>query len=456
MKNTWWFQRFSDCADRAFLVEGDTVYNYAALTERIEQYHRQFNEAGLNAGDVVALQGDYTLSGIAALFALFGLKAIVAPVTTTAEAEKKVREDAANANWRVQAHGELSIEKIAESAEVHDYVTKLKDSQHAGLVLFSSGSTGTPKAMIHDVENLLAPFAKKRARRLCILIFLLYDHIGGLNTLFNGMATGAKIVVPKSRDAHVVAEAIETHKVKLLPASPTFLNLFLMSGVVEKYDLSSLRFITYGTEPMPESVLKRIKQQLPDTALIQTFGTSETGITQTISRSSESTLIKFDDPNTEYKIVDGELWMRSKSQILGYLNHEMSRFTPDGWFITGDLVEEAGDGFLKIIGRREELINVGGEKVTPSEVESVLLELPEIADCLVYGEENAITGHNVAAKVVPSSEQDPRKLKRLIKRHCRAQLSPYKVPVRIVLLDEAIFGERFKKLRGATKVDKLP
>ncbi|MGZ0656500.1 ANL family adenylate-forming protein [Coraliomargarita sp. W4R53] len=455
MKNTWWFQRFSDYADRDFLVEGETSYNYAALTERIADYHTQLNQAGLKPGEVVALQGDYTLNGIAALFALFGLKAIVAPITSTSESEKTVREDAAQAQWRIQAGQQLTIEKIAVTSEPHAYVAKLKQQQHAGLILFSSGSTGTPKAMIHDVENLLAPFAHKRARRLCILIFLLYDHIGGLNTLFNGMATGAKIVVPASRDAHVVAQAIETHKVKLLPASPTFLNLFLMSGAADRHDLSSLRFITYGTEPMPESLLKRIKQQLPDTALIQTFGTSETGITQTISRSSQSTLIKFDDPNTEYKIVDEELWIRSKSQILGYLNHEMSRFTPDGWFMTGDLVEEANDGFLKITGRREELINVGGEKVTPSEVESVLLEMPEVADCLVYGEPNAITGHNVAAKIVPHGEFDPRKLKRLIKQHCRQQLSAYKVPVRIAFVEGAIFGERFKKLRNPSQENRV-
>ena len=448
MNNTWWFQRFTDYAERAFLVEADTVYNYSALTARIEDYHAEFKQSGVQAGDVVALHGDYTLNGIAALFALFGLQAIVAPITSTSQAEITLREEAAQAKWRVQARKDLLIQQLAETTDPHDYVVRLKQSQHPGLILFSSGSTGTPKAMIHDVENLLAPFVHKRARSLCILIFLLYDHIGGLNTLFNGMATGAKIVVPPSRNADVVAQAIETHKVKLLPASPTFLNLFLMSGAVERHDLSSLRFITYGTEPMPDSLLKRIKEQLPDTALIQTFGTSETGITQTISRSSESTLIKFDDPNTEYKIVEGELWMRSKSQILGYLNHEMSRFTADGWFITGDLVEEAQDGFLKIVGRREELINVGGEKVTPSEVESVLLELPEIADCLVYGEENAITGHNVAAKIVPNGEHEPRKLKRLIKQHCRQLLSPYKVPVRIVLVDENIFGERFKKLRA--------
>ena len=200
---------------------------------------------------------------------------------------------------------------------------------------------------------------------------------------------------------------------------------------------------------MPGSLLERIRKALPNVTLIQTFGTSETGISQTVSRTSDSTLFKFEDKNTEFKIVEGELWLRSQSQILGYLNHDMNRFTEDGWFRTGDLVEQAEDGYLRITGRREDLINVGGEKVTPSEIESVLLEIPEVADCLVYGEENALTGQNVVTEIVPASEsnQTPAELKRLIKRHCRGRLSSYKVPARIKFSDATTFSDRFKKMR---------
>ena len=279
--------------------------------------------------------------------------------------------------------------------------------------------------------------------------------IGGLNTLFNGLSTGALIVAPQNRDPETIAQAIQNQKVKLLPASPTFLNLFLISGVPSKYDLSSLRFITYGTEPMPQSLLKRIKEAFPKAKLIQTFGTSETGISQTSSRSSTSTLIKFDDPNTEYKIVDGELWLRSKSQILGYLNHEMSRFTEDGWFKTGDLLEpasqEEGENYFRIVGRKQEMINVGGEKVTPSEVESTLLEIPEIADCLVYAENNAITGQIVAAEIVLKENSAPKTMKRTIKNYCRSKLSPYKIPVKIIFKDATKFSTRYKKMRTQGK-----
>ena len=449
----WLIERFKEFGERPFLAQDSETHTYSELSQKIKVYRSSLERQGLRAGDVVTLETDYCLEGIAALFALFQLRAIAAPIASASQTEIDLRREGANANWSLTVHKDdtHTLTRLVDQQEQapHTLVAKLTQSGAAGLILFSSGSTGQPKAMIHNTDHLLNQFAKKRKRRLSILIFLLFDHIGGLNTLFNGLASGALIVTPHTRDANIVAEAIQRHRVNLLPASPTFLNLLLLSDAHKNYDLSSLRFITYGTEPMPESLLLRLKEALPDVAFIQTFGTSETGISQTVSRSSSSTQIKIDDPNSEYKIVDGELWLRSKSQILGYLNHEMSRFTADGWFKTGDLVEEAEDGFLTITGRREDIINVGGEKVTPSEVESVLLELPEIADCLVYGQDNAITGQNVAAEVVPAQDCDRKALKRKIKQHCRKALSPYKVPARIQFTNQTTFSDRFKKSRIA-------
>jgi len=449
----WLNERIQSFAERPFLSLNQHHYDYSDLAHAIQGAKDTFSQAGIQEGDITVLNGDYTLNAIAALLALFEMKAMVAPIATDANNERQQRIEASNAQWEISTESETDyqIQALETDEETHPYVASLKENQEGGLILFSSGSTGTPKAMIHSADRLLSSFQNKRPKNLTILIFLLFDHIGGLNTLFNGLSTGALIVAPENRDPETIAQAIQTHKVKLLPASPTFLNLLLISGAHSKYDLSSLRFITYGTEPMPESLLQRIKETFPKTKLIQTFGTSETGISQTTSRSSTSTLIKFDDPNTEYKIVDGELWLRSKSQILGYLNHEMSRFTEDGWFKTGDLLEpakeEEGEGYFRIVGRRQEMINVGGEKVTPSEVESTLLEIPEIADCLVYAENNAITGQIVAAEIVLKENSDPKTMKRTIKNYCRSKLSPYKVPVKIIFKDATKFSNRYKKMR---------
>lgn len=204
--------------------------------------------------------------------------------------------------------------------------------------------------------------------------------------------------------------------------------------------------VTYGTETMPESLLQRLRNVFPKAKFLQTFGTSETGIATTSSQSSSSTFIKFDDPNLEYQVVEGELWLRSQTQILGYLNASMENFTDDGWFRTGDLVEEVG-GYLRIIGRRKEMINVGGEKVLPAEVESCILELQEITDCMAYGEKHALTGQCVAVQVVIREGNKPEEIVMKVRKHCMARLSRYKVPARVQIVDATNFGERFKKLR---------
>jgi acyl-CoA synthetase (AMP-forming)/AMP-acid ligase II len=134
--------------------------------------------------------------------------------------------------------------------------------------------------------------------------------------------------------------------------------------------------------------------------------------------------------------------------MLGYLNAP-SPFTQDGWLNTGDAVEVDGE-YLRIMGRKSELINVGGEKVYPTEVESVILELPEVAEATVYGEHNPITGQIVCARVTPSHALDDSAKREFIagiKRYCRHKLQNYKVPVRVNIATERQHTDRFKKAR---------
>jgi acyl-CoA synthetase (AMP-forming)/AMP-acid ligase II len=206
--------------------------------------------------------------------------------------------------------------------------------------------------------------------------------------------------------------------------------------------------ITYGTETMPESLLLKLKEKLRGVKFLQTFGTSETGIMKTSSASSTSTYLKFDDPNQEFKIVNDELWLRSNTQILGYINHSNESFTADGWFKTGDLVEQNSDGYIKIVGRSKELINVGGETVLPCEVESVILEMESVEDCIVRSEKNAITGQMVCADIVLRMGYNFTDEKRKIKNICKQKLANYKVPSKISEIDRVLYTERFKKQRS--------
>jgi acyl-CoA synthetase (AMP-forming)/AMP-acid ligase II len=148
--------------------------------------------------------------------------------------------------------------------------------------------------------------------------------------------------------------------------------------------LSALRLITYGSEPMPPTTLARLRAAFPSVELRQTYGLIELGVLRAKSESSDSLWVKVGGEGYDLRVVDGILQIKAASAMLGYLN-AASPFTQDGYFITGDRVELNGE-YMRFLGRESELINVGGQKVFPGEVESVLLEsdlVEEAAACTV-------------------------------------------------------------------------
>ena len=437
--------KFKDNAQIAIIYNGKR-YSYNELYIKIKEIEN-FIKDKIKSGEVVAILADYSFVSIALFFALYENKNIIAPITSTSkkEIDGKVKESFSTKIINLENEN-LVITNIKSEAS-HKIINDLQTSKCAGLILFSSGSTGAPKAMIHNLDTLVDSYGDKKQKQINMLVFLMFDHIGGINTMLNILSMNATMIIPQNRNADDICQLIEEYKIAVLPSSPTFLKLILINRSYEKYDLSSLRMITYGTETMPEGLLGRLKAVFSKVRFLQTFGTSETGIAATSSKSSSSTFMKIDDENLEYKIVDNELWLRSKTQILGYLNRSMESFTNDGWFKTGDLVELDNEGFIKIIGRNKEIINVGGQKVLPSEVESVLLGMDEIEDCLVYGEQNAITGQSVSCDVVLKSGVEADGFKILVRKFCKDKLDSFKIPTRVNVVQKTEFTERFKKSR---------
>ena len=437
--------KFKDNDQTAIIYDGKK-YSYNELYIKIKEIE-SFIKDKIKSGEVVAILADYSFVSIALFFALYENKNIIAPITSTSkkEIDGKVKESFSTKIINLENEN-LVITNIKSEAS-HKIINDLQTSKCAGLILFSSGSTGAPKAMIHNLDTLVDSYGDKKQKQINMLVFLMFDHIGGINTMLNILSMNATMIIPQNRNADDICQLIEEYKIAVLPSSPTFLNLILINRSYEKYDLSSLRMITYGTETMPEGLLNRLKAVFSKVKFLQTFGTSETGIAATSSKSSSSTFMKIDDENLEYKIVDNELWLRSKTQILGYLNRSMESFTNDGWFKTGDLVELDNEGFIKIIGRNKEIINVGGQKVLPSEVESVLLGMDEIEDCLVYGEQNAITGQSVSCDVVLKHGIDDSGFKILVRKFCKDKLDNFKIPTRVNVVQKTEFTERFKKSR---------
>lgn len=394
---------------------------------------------------MVSLEADFSPAAVALLLSLIERACIVVPLTSSVEAKKPEFRSIAEVELvlRVDDEDHVHFEATGRARE-HEHLARLAHREHPGLVLFSSGSTGESKATVHDFVPLLEKFRVPR-HSLRSLAFLLFDHIGGVNTLLYNLSNAGCVVTVRDRSPDAVCSAIERHQVQLLPTSPTFLNLLLLSGAHERHDLSSLELVTYGTEVMQESTLERFHEALPHVRLLQTYGLSEVGILRSKSRSSDSLWVKIGGEGFDTRVVDGKLEVRAESSMLGYLNAE-DPFTEDGWLKTGDAVEVDGE-WIRFLGRESDIINVGGEKVYPAEVESVLQLIEGVADVAVFGESNAITGEIVAARVRLDTDESTGEFRKRMHEFCRDRLPRFKVPQKVVLTDAHTHTSRFKKQR---------
>ena len=184
-----------------------------------------------------------------------------------------------------------------------------------------------------------------------------------LHTLFNK----GTVVAPKTRNVSSILEICRIHDIEVLPTTPTFLRMMLMSGLIPDNLPKSLGIITYGTERMDQTTLNTLCKLLPKVDFRQTFGMSELGIVRVKSKSRDSLFMKIGGEGVETRTRNNVLEIRSQTRMLGYLNAD-SPFDLDGWYNTNDIVEEH-NGFYKIVGRTNEVINVGGLKFMPSEIE---------------------------------------------------------------------------------------
>src|SRR2546426_11719979 len=199
---------------------------------------------------------------------------------------------------------------------------------------------------------------------------------------------------------------------------------------------------------MPPATLHRLASAFPGTTLLQKYGLTELGTLRSHSRANDSLWVRVGGEGYRTRVVDGMLEILADSSMLGYLNAP-SPFTPDGWFMTGDAVEVDGE-YLRILGRKSETINVGGQKVHPIEVESVIQELAHVASVTVFAEKNPIMGQILCARLSLSSQQNVKEFTQRLRQYCREKLQAYKVPVKIEFHEGGLqYSERFKKLRPA-------
>jgi acyl-CoA synthetase (AMP-forming)/AMP-acid ligase II len=450
----WVLNRLQDYGEIPFCIYEDRCYSYKDLVTKILAWQDELKRAGVKPGECISLIGDYSPNVISLFCALIINENIIVPISSDLREkfDEYLTVAEVNKSFEFKSNDCWEYSEVSEKMQ-HPLLNSLRMDCEPGLIIFTSGTSGKSKAAVHKISRLIDKYKEVRRAVYRTVVFLKLDHIGGINTLFSIMLNGGTIVTCKGRTPRSVCEVIEKHKIELLPTTPTFLNMLLISKEYLDFDLSSLKLITYGTEPMPQSTIDAMSRVFPSIHLKQTYGLTELGIFPTKSKDSASNFMKVGGNGVEIKIIDNTLWIRSASSMLGYLNAP-SPFDEDGWYNTGDQVE-VDDGYIRILGRKVEIINVGGEKVYPSEVESILMEIPNVEDVLVTGKKSPITGQVVAATFVLSQPEDLREFKKRVIKYCRERLAPYKIPLQINISDKSLVSSRFKKIRDLNGSENL-
>ena len=444
---------FDQSSDQIAIVNKVESITYGELSLSVKGRIEWLSDNGVRKGEVIILLGDYSLDSVSLLLALTELGCILAPLTPAvfeSLSSESINEIAPA--WKIDTTKEfVQIERYDQNAMVRPKLYEVLDnSSSPGLVMFTSGSSGKPKAVVHDFSRLLEKFKVPRPAMIT-LNFLLFDHWGGLNTLLHCLSNTCLIVFPDGRTPQAVCELIEKHGVELLPATPSFLNLLLIGKAYAQYDLSSIKLISYGAEPMAETTLRMLLKVFPKVELRQTYGMIELGVLRAKTRSSDSLWVKVGGAGYDLRVVDSILQIKAESAMLGYINAP-SPFTDDGYLITGDLVEQDGD-WLRILGRQSDLINVGEQKVYPSEVEATILDHEAVQDIVVYGADHALTGKIVCADIVLYDTHDQIESRKSITKFARSRLQDYMVPMKIRFVEGHLQNLRLKRIRAEQKAN---
>jgi acyl-CoA synthetase (AMP-forming)/AMP-acid ligase II len=261
-------------------------------------------------------------------------------------------------------------------------------------------------------------------------------QFAGLQILVHVLAAGATLVAPAERRPKDGLAALRHHGVSHASATPTWWRFLLAELQADGRPAPALEQITLGGEAAPGPLLEQLAVTFPAAQLSHVYAASEIGSTGSVrdgrSGLDVSILERGDDADIAMRVVDGELWVRSRIGMLGYYGEDP--VDPDGWRPTGDLVEVVGDR-IEFRGRTTEVINVGGVKVHPLPIEDLVEAVPGVQIARVFGRPNKMTGAIVAVEAVAAPGSDPAVVTEAIRTAC-AELPAAARPRSIRIVDE--------------------
>ena len=437
------FQEFGNApavhSEGVTITYSELLYDIGVLEEKLS--------SKIERGSICSFFGDFSRKNITLIFALMKLRVILVPLSHLSSAEYGAYKNIAGITHEINGSetSNFEVKTIIPPKNPSPYYEELRKRDAPGLVVFSSGSTGQPKGIVQDCDRVIQKFHRKR-KDSRTLLFLLMDHFGGFNTLLSILSSGGLAVCPPNRSPTEVVQLIEELSIQILPATPSFLKMMLDYKSIPKEGLKSLKLITYGTEAMSENLLQKLNVALPNVTFKQTYGLSELGVMPTLSAKNDSTLVKLGGEGFEYRVVEGILWIKAFSSMLGYLNADYP-FDESGWFCTGDIVEEE-NGFIRFVGRNSETINIGGQKVLPVEIENVLEADPNVLRATVKEACSSLGLNFVEATIELIELENHRTARGRLRKLCLQHLSKFKVPSKFYFREVGSnLNARFKKVR---------
>ena len=452
-------------------------YSYADLAESSARYANALMDLGVRPGDRLCAYIDKSVGNILLYLACLRAGIVYQPLNPAfqpAEIDYYLADaspamlvcSTVNEDWVRIAAKRAGVEQVltldrdgtgtlaaAAAAAGSEFSTRRCDGSELACLLYSSGTTGRPKGIKLSHDNLAANVTTLvdlwgfTADDVLIHALPLF-HVHGLFVALGCVLTaGASLRLLEKFDAGEVTGLLPAATV--LMGVPTFYTRLLQSPGLTEAACSSMRLFICGSAPLQEHTFNRFRQQTGH-AILERYGTSETGMSTSNPLHGErrAGAVGTPLPGIQVKIVDdagsetspdgiGEILIKGPNVFSGYWNLDeanMSAFTEDGYFRTGDLGERAADGCIRVVGRIKDMIISGGENVYPKEIELCLDGIEGVTESAVIGIDDADLGEKVTAVVVPDpgSDLDEAGVIAVLK----TQLAGFKIPRQICFVDE--------------------
>jgi long-chain acyl-CoA synthetase len=492
----------SEVCDACAVVDGSARLSYRELELRTDRLAAGLTSRGVARGDRVALLLSNRIEFVISVLAISRIGAIVVPVGTrlrqpeiayilqdadvcaliyesTFEAELPPSAPAASMRFCVgtSAMGSTSFDKLSavDAAPARAVVTE--DDVFG--ILYTSGTTGRPKgAMLTHLGAIHSSLhwaeCLKLERGEATILCVPWSHVAGLcGVVLPFLHIGGRMVLMSEFRRRAFLELAAAERITHALLVPAMYGLLLLERDLESFDLSTWRLGVYGSAPMPEPTIRRFAKAIPHLVMCNAYGATETTSPATIMPPGEG--IAHSDsigkvvPCGEISVMDeecrevsastnGELWIAGPMIVPGYWRNEeaTAESFKNGFWCSGDIGSVDAAGYVRIADRKKDVINRGGFKVYPAEVENVLCDCPAVDDVAVVGQSDEILGERVIAFV---SSRDATASEGTIREFCSARLADYKVPDHVVVQSEPLprnANGKIQKSELRARADQLP